>query len=43
MINYNKAMEILFSVLKKYKFNAQEKKAILTAIGIFLSRIIIKK
>jgi hypothetical protein len=33
MTDYKKAIEILFLMLKKYKFTAQEKNAIMTAVG----------
>jgi hypothetical protein len=33
MIDYKKAIEILFVILEKYEFTAEEKNAIMTAIG----------
>jgi hypothetical protein len=32
MKDYKKAIEILFAMLKKYKFTAEEKNAIMTAV-----------
>ncbi|KKP31666.1 MAG: hypothetical protein A2312_04145 [Candidatus Staskawiczbacteria bacterium RIFOXYB2_FULL_32_9] len=33
MTDYKKAIEVLFAMLKKYKFTKEEKDAIMTAIG----------